>query len=66
MFFIEINLKDNKWLICSLYNPNKTYVSNQLDDIAKRVNTYWKKYEKILFMSDFNIFTEGNMTAFCN
>ena len=24
-FFIEINLKGNKWLICCSYNPNKNF-----------------------------------------
>ena len=66
-FFIEINLKDNKWLICCSYNPNRTFVSNHLDHIAKGINTYSKKYEKILLMGDFNVaFTEANMAAFCN
>ena len=66
-FFIEINLKGNKWLICCSYNPNRTFVSNHLDHIAKGINTYSKKYEKILLMGDFNVaFTEANMAAFCN
>ena len=30
-FFIEINLKGNKWLICCSYNPNRTFISNHLD-----------------------------------
>ena len=45
-FFIEINLKDNKWLICCSYNPNRPFVSNHLDHITKRLNTYSKKYKK--------------------
>ena len=66
-FFIEINLKGNKWLICCSYNPNRTFVSNHLDHIAQGINTYSKKYEKVLLMWDFNVaFTEANMAAFCN
>ena len=67
-FFIEINLKGNKWLICCSYNPNRTFASNHLDHIAKGINTYSKKYEKILLMRDFiNVgFTEANMAAFGN
>ena len=45
-FFVEINLKGNKWLICCSYNPNRTFVSNHLDHIAKGINTYSKKHEK--------------------
>ena len=54
-FFIEINLKGNKWPICCSYNSNWTFVSNRLDHIAKWINTYSKKYEKILLMRDFNV-----------
>ena len=66
-FFIEINLKGNKWLICCSYNPNRSFALNHLDHIAKGINTYSKKYEKKLLMGDFNVgFTEANMAAFCN
>ena len=34
-------------IYCS-YNPNITFVSNHLDHIAKGVNTYSIKYEKVL------------------
>ena len=30
-FFIEINLKGNKWLICCSYNPNRIFASNHQD-----------------------------------
>ena len=66
-FFVEINFKGNKWLTCCSYNPNRTFVSNHLDHIAKGINTYLKKYEKNLLMRDFNVgFTEANTAAFCN
>ena len=67
VFFVETNLKGNKWVICCSYNPNRTFVSNHLDHIAKGINTYSKKYENILLMGNFNVgFTEANMVAFCN
>ena len=66
-FFIEINLEGNKWVIRCLCHPNKTFVSNNLEHIAKETNIYSKKYERVLFMGDFNVaFTEANMAAFCN
>ena len=66
-FFIEINLKGNKWLICCSYNPNIIFASNHLDHIAKGINTHLKKYKKILIMGDINVgFTEANMATFCN
>ena len=64
-FFIEINIKGNKWLICFSYDPNRIFVSGHLDHITK--NTYSKKYEKNLSMSDFNIeLKEASMKTFCN
>ena len=67
VFFIEINIKRHKWLICCSYNPNRIFVSGHLNHIAKGIDTYSKKYEKILLMGDFNIeLKEANMTTFCN
>ena len=31
-----------------IYNPNRTFVSNHLDHVAKGINTYSKKYEQNL------------------
>ena len=65
--FIEIDLKENKLLICCSYNSNRTFASNHPDHIAKGINTYSKKYEKVLLMRDFNVaVSEGNMAAFNN
>ena len=64
-FFIEINIKGNKWLICCSYNPNIIFVSRNFDHVVKGIDTYSKKYEKI--MGDFNIeLKEANMTTFSN
>ena len=52
-FFIEINLKGNKWLICCTYNPNRTFASNHLDHIANEINICTKNYDKILLIGDF-------------
>ena len=50
-FFIEINIKGNKWLTCCSYNPITIFVSVQLDHIAKGIDIYFKKYEKIMLIS---------------
>ena len=51
--YIEINLKDNNWLICCLNNPIRIFVPHHL--VHKGINTYWKKYQKKLLMEDFNV-----------
>ena len=66
-FFIEINIKSSIWLICWSNNPNRIFISGHLDHIAKGIDTYSKKYEKILLMGDFNIaLKEANMITICN
>ena len=66
-FFMQVSLKGNKWVICCSYNPNRTFVSDHLDHIAKGINTCSKKYKKNLLMGYFKVaFTEANMAAFCN
>ena len=47
---MQVSLKDNKWVICCSYNPNRTFVSDHLDHIAKGINTCSKKYKKKLLM----------------
>ena len=43
------------------------HVSRHLDHIAKGIDTYSKKYVKVLLMGDFNIkLKEANMKTFCN
>ena len=62
-----INLKSSEWPIYCSYNCKRTFVSYRLDHIAKGIKTYSKKYEKILWIGDFNVpFTEANIAAFCN
>ena len=37
-------------MICCSYNPNTVFVSNDLHHIAKGINTYSIKYEKVLML----------------
>ena len=65
--YVFVYMKGNEWLICCSYSPNIIFVSRHLGQIAKGVDTYSKKYEKILLMGDFKIeLKEPNMKAFCN
>ena len=51
--FVEINLHKKKWLINCFYNPHKNNVGSHLDVIAKTLDTYYGKYEKVVFLGDF-------------
>ena len=66
-FFTEIKVNTCKWLLCCSYNPNRTNVSAQLEQIWKASDVSSKKYENILLMGDYNVdVKETNMKAFCN
>ena len=39
-FFVEINLRKRKWLVCCSYNPHKDKISNHLQLIRKNLDLY--------------------------
>ena len=47
-FFIEINLKGNKYLVCCPYSPNRIFLSNHLDYVAKGINNIWKSAKNFI------------------
>ena len=66
-FFTEILLKSCKWLMCYSYNPNRINVATHLGETGKALDTYSKKYENTLLISDFNVEqNEANMKVFWN
>ena len=34
-FYIEINLRKKKWLLCGSYNPNRNNIGNHLDSLSR-------------------------------
>ena len=51
----EIILKDRKWLIVSLYNPEKRDGSNFLNVLSEMYDFYSKKYEHCILVGDMNM-----------
>ena len=54
-FYVEINLRNEKWLINCSYDPNKTMICNHLDALSKHLDLYSTTYENILILGDFNV-----------
>ena len=54
VFFVEINLHKKKWLINCSYNPNKNNIDSHLNVITKTFDTYYGKYENVVFLGYFN------------
>ena len=53
-FFLEINLREKKWVICSSYNPHNDYISSHIDSMDKTADFRSHNYENLLMISDFN------------
>ena len=53
-FYVELNLRNNKWLINCSYNPHKSLIGNDLDAVSKTLDLYSSAYDKIILLGDFN------------
>ena len=66
-FYVELNLRNEKWLIYCSYNPNKTMICNHLDALSTYLDLYSATYEKILILGDLNVgIEEQHVKAFCD
>ena len=66
-FYVELNLRNEKWLINCSHNPNKTMICNHLDALSTYLDLHATTYEKILILGDFNLgIEEQHMKAFCD
>ena len=52
--FIEINLRETKWLIFGSYHPPSQSDQYYFDNVGQALDTYNSTYEKSLFAGDFN------------
>ena len=48
IIFAEINFRKKKWLICAIYNPPKTNISNHFHYLGKGPDNYIGNYDDIL------------------
>ena len=53
-FFVEINLREKKWLLCCSYNPHKNSISNYVDVLRRELDIHPSNYENFLLLGDFN------------
>ena len=66
-FFIELKLRQKKWLLCCSYNPHRKFISNHLSDIGRNLDLLSTNYDNILLLGDFNAEVENNfLKKFCN
>ena len=51
-FYVELNLRNEKWLINCSYKPNKFMICNYLDALSTYLDLHSTTYEKILILGD--------------
>ena len=64
--YVELNLRNDKWLINCSYNPHRNTISTSIDKLNKRSNLFSADYEKMILLGDFNVEVNDNhMKSFC-
>ena len=51
----EISFNTRKWLVVSLYNPNKNLANQFIENISLLLDFYLKRYEFIILIRDMNL-----------
>ena len=65
--YVELNLRNNKWLINCSYNPHKSLIGNHTDAVSTTLDLHSSTYNKIILLEDFNTeIDDQHMRSFCN
>ena len=66
-FYIELNLRNDKWLLNCSYNPHKNNIGNHLKMLSYFLDSHSSTNEKVLILGDFNVEADDqNMKTFCD
>ena len=66
-FYVELNIRKKKWLLCCSYNPNKTFITKHLAEIGRNRDLFSSKYDNFILLGDFNSEPcEQPMRYFCH
>ena len=60
-FYVEINLRNIKWLLGCSYNPSRNNIDFHLEDLERNLVLYSSHYENFMIIGDFNV--EANNSA---
>ena len=64
--FLEMRIRQSKWLVVGGYNPHKENISYFLEHVGRQIDKYLSKYENLLLIGDWNsAVTEKKMKEFC-
>ena len=66
-FYVDINLRKKKWLLCGTYNPHRNNIGNHLDFYSKYLALYSSAYDNYVVIGDLNIEADSKeMSSFCD
>ena len=66
-FYVEIDLRKKKWLLCGTYNPHRSNVGNHLDSLSKNLALYSSAYDNYIVIGNFNVDADSKeMSSFCD
>ena len=66
-FYIELNLRNDKWLLNCSYNPHKNNIGNHLKMLSYFLDSHSSTNEKVLILGDCNVEADDqNMKTFCD
>ena len=62
-FYVEINLRKNKWLLFCSYNPNKSNIQSHLENLTKSLALNSSNYKNLIILGDFNVSIDNSYMA---
>ena len=54
-FFIELNLRKKKWILCCTYNPKRSFISGGLSITGNNIDLLLANYENFFLIGDLNV-----------
>ena len=64
--FLELRIRDCKWLVVMGYDPHKEKIGNFLDLLSREIDQHLPNYDNLLVLGDWNsTVTETEMVEFC-
>ena len=67
VFYVEINVQKNKWLLCCYYSPIKNTIKSHIEMLHKGLPLYSSKYENFIVLGDFHVGIDNSaMTVLCD
>ena len=65
-FFVELNLRKKKWLLCCFYNPHKNEIPTHLKEVERNIDVFSSNYNNSILLGDSSVKpTEQPMKDIC-